>query len=182
MLIYEALKKDHQKVKGLLNQLVNLADNDKTARDKLVAQIRDDLIPHSRAEEAVFYNSILAVNTAQDLVWHGYEEHMEAEMLLRTLQGLDAVNAEWKKVAQKLKAGVEHHIQEEETKIMPVAQHLFTDEEAMAMAEAFEEMKPEVKEGGIIQSTLDLIANLLPTRLAAPLRTFSLKEQPHKNH
>ena len=103
-------------------------------------------------------------------------------MLLRTLQGLDVINGEWRKVALKLKSGVEQHIEEEEGKIIPIAQHLFTDEEAMAMAEAFAEMKPEVREGGIIQSTLDLIANMLPTRLAAPLRTFTLKEQPQQNH
>jgi hemerythrin superfamily protein len=174
--IYEALKTDHRKVADLLSRLVAVSEKEEGSR--LIAQIRDELVPHSRAEEAVFYNSIRAINTAQDLVWHGYEEHMEAETLLRTLQGLDAVNVEWKKVAQKLKSAIEHHVNEEENKIMPVAQQLFTSEEAEAMAQAFEEMKPEVREGGIVQSTLDLVANMLPTRLGAPLRSFMLHENP----
>lgn len=175
MQIYEALVKDHRKVQDLLNQLVNLNAGDEEIRHELVDKIRDDLIPHSRAEEAVFYNSIRAINTAKDLVWHGYEEHMMAESLLRTLQVAEKIDAGWRQTAQKLKAALDHHIEEEEGKIIPVAQQLFTDEEAEIMAEAFEKMKPEIKEEGFMQTTLDMIANLLPARLAAPLRTFTLK-------
>ena len=176
MQIYEALKSDHDKVRGLLGELISLDDDDSMTRSRLLEQIRDELIPHSRAEEAVFYNSIRAVNTAQDLVWHSFKEHMEAEALLRTLQAMDKVDASWKKTALKLNEALNHHILEEENKIIPVAEHLFTREEAEAMGEAFEEMKPEVQEEGFLQTTLDMIANMMPTRLAAPLRTFTFNE------
>ena len=72
MQIYDALMKDHRKVEGLLANLVTIKDGDFKRRDELVQKIRDELIPHARAEEAVFYNSIRAVDTAKDLVWHGY--------------------------------------------------------------------------------------------------------------
>lgn len=176
MTIYEALKADHRKVDDLLKQLVALPDGSKDF-GPLIQEIRDELIPHARAEEAVFYNSIRAVNTAQDLIWHGYQEHIEAETILRTLQALAMVNVEFRTLAKKLKSAITHHVEEEETKIMPVAEHLFTKEEAVAMAQAFEEMKPQVKDGSFMQSTLDLVANMLPVRLAAPLRSFTLKEE-----
>jgi hemerythrin superfamily protein len=176
MLIYDALINDHNKVKDMLNRLVNMtADDDSSERSSLIEEIRDELVPHARAEEAVFYNSIRAINTAQDLVWHGYEEHMEAEALLRTLQAMDKIDAEWKKVARKLKSAVEHHIKEEEERIIPVARQLFTDQEAEVMTEAFEEIKPQVKDGGIVQNTLDMVANMMPQRLAAPLRSFTYR-------
>lgn len=178
MTIYEALKKDHEKLKGILEQLVNLKASDRESAKDLIAQVRDELIPHSRAEEAVFYNSIRAVNGAQDVVWHGYGEHIEAETMLRALQVMEKIDADFLALAKKLKHGIEHHITEEESKIFSVAQHLFTNEEAAAMCEAFEEMKPEVKDGSIVQTTLDLVANMLPVRLAAPLRTFTLRENP----
>lgn len=126
MNIYESLKADHEKVKGLLSRLVTLGEGDEKEFSSLVEQIRDDLIPHSRAEEAVFYNSIRAVNTAKDLVWHGYEEHMMAESMLRTLQAGDKVDVHLLSIAKKLKAALEHHIEEEEGKIFSAAQHLFT--------------------------------------------------------
>jgi len=175
MKIYEALVNDHNKVKDLLGRLVALNAGDEEERTTLIEEIRDELVPHARAEEAVFYNSIRAINTAQDLVWHGYEEHMEAEALLRTLQAADKIDADSRKLAQKLKTTVEHHIREEEERIIPVAQQLFTDQEAEVMAEAFEEMKPDVKEGNIMQNTLDMIANMMPPRLAAPLRSFTYR-------
>jgi hemerythrin-like domain-containing protein len=175
MQIYEALKNDHEKVKELLNRLVMLNEGEEETFSALVEDIRDELIPHSRAEEAVFYNSIRAINSAQDLVWHGYEEHMMAETMLRSLQAMDKIGVESKKIAKKLKSALEHHIQEEEGKIFTVAKQLFTDKEAEVMSEAFNEMKPEVKEGNLVQTTLDMIANMMPPRLAAPLRTFTYR-------
>ena len=91
MQIYEALINDHRKLQGILDRLVALNEGDEDQRQEMITQVRDELIPHSRAEEAVFYNSIRAINTAQDLAWHGYEEHMLAESLLRTLQAADKI-------------------------------------------------------------------------------------------
>lgn len=175
MQIYEALKQDHDKVKELLNELVSLNKGDEERRHALIDQIRDELVPHARAEESVFYNSLRAIDAAKDIVMHGFQEHMEAETHLRTLQAKDMIDADWKKTAEALKKSVEHHIEEEETKIFTVAQQLFTQEEARMMAEAFEQLKPEVREGGFLQNTLDMVANLMPPRLAAPLRTFNLQ-------
>lgn len=177
MTIYEALKADHRKVETLLSELVALNPDQVDRAKPLTAAIRQELIPHSRAEEAVFYNSLRAINVekAKDLAWHGYEEHMAAETMLRTLAGLEIIDAGWTSVAKKLQAALLHHIQEEESRIFSAAQQLFTVEEAEAMGQAFLKMKPHVKDGSLIQSTLDLIANVLPGRLAAPLRTFSLE-------
>ncbi len=175
MEIYDALIIDHRKLQDLLEQLLKLKDDDEELRHELVQQIRDELVPHSRAEEAVFYNSIRAINTAQDLVWDGFKEHMEAEALLRTLQAADKVDAGWRETARKLKQAINHHIQEEENRIIPTARQLFTNDEAEVMADASEDMKPHVADGSIIQATLDLIANMMPPRLAAPLRTYTYR-------
>ena len=82
MEIYEALKSDHEELKGLLNDLIALKDDD-DYRYVLIEEIRNALVPHSRAEESVFYNTLRAVNADKKLVFHGYQEHMEAETLLR---------------------------------------------------------------------------------------------------
>src|SRR5438552_3887791 len=87
MKIYDSLKKDHEKLKLLLQDLVT--ENQRIDVYKnLLTQIRDELVPHARAEEAVLYNSIRDMNTGKEIVAHSYKEHMEAETLLRTLQAL----------------------------------------------------------------------------------------------
>jgi len=172
MLIYDVLKNDHDELKVLLDRLVHSADADEKTRGRIIEQIRDQLVPHARAEEAVFYNSLRTIDEAKELVSEGYQEHMEAETLLRTLQAMEGVNADWTKTAQKLKDAVEHHIEEEEGEIFDAAKQLLAVEEAEMMAQAFEQMKPEVREGGFMQNTLDLIANVMPQRFSAPLRGF----------
>lgn len=174
MTIYDALKKDHEKVKQLLNQLVMSEGSPAEERSDLIAQIRDELIPHARAEESVFYNSLRSLDQAKDIVMHGYGEHIEAETLLRTLQAKDKVDMEWKSTAAKLRTAVTHHIDEEETKIFNVAKQLFTNQEATMMAEAFEALKPEIKEEGLMQTSIELITNLMPQRFVPALKSINL--------
>jgi len=173
MQIYEALKDDHDKLKALLVQLIALDEDREEECADLIDRIGDEFIPHNRAEESVFYNSLRSISVADDLALHGFEEHMEAEGLFRSLQFMDRSGADWKEAAQKFKLAVEHHIQEEESKVFSVARQLFTVQEAEMMAHAFARLKPEVQEGSFVQNTLDLIANLMPPRFAAPMRTFT---------
>jgi len=173
MSIYDALKKDHDKVTEMLNELVMLNEGDDVHSD-LINQIRDELIPHARAEESVFYNSLRSLDQARDIVMHGYKEHVEAETLLRTLQIKDKVDMDWKKTAKELRKAVKHHIDEEETKIFNVAKQLFTQEEADMMEEAFEALKPEIKEEGFVQTTIEMVTNLMPKRFVPALRQINL--------
>lgn len=176
MNIYEALKTDHKKVKGLLEELVQLEASGEKRRSGLISEIRDELIPHARAEEAVFYNLIRAIDSAKGVIAHGYQEHIEAETLLRTLQVADSIDAGWKATAKKLQEALNHHIQEEETEIFAAARKLFTEDEAEMMGEAFEEMKPKIKDQNLMETTRDLVINMLPPRMSDAMG-ISLK--PH---
>jgi len=169
MLIYEVLRKDHAKVRMLLTELLLLEDKSDRRKD-LIQEIRDEWIPHARAEEAVFYNSLRSLDAAKDIVMHSYQEHIEVEAMLKMLQAKDKVSMDWKKTAQKLKNALEHHIQDEEGRIFNVAQQLLTRDEAEQMARAFERMKPEIREEGFIGTTMDLIGNLMPPRFTKFLR------------
>jgi len=148
MEIYEAIKKDHKEVKDLLTELVS-PNLDIKEMKALVGEIRDALIPHSRAEEAIFYNSIRDIGEGGDIIPHAYKEHMAAETILRTLQTLEVFDAKGLEVAKKLKAAVEHHIEDEEGRVFPIAKAFFTDKEAQEFGQAFEKMKPEIKEQNI---------------------------------
>jgi hemerythrin superfamily protein len=178
MEIYEILKSDHEELKQLLNDLVVLKDDD-DYRYVLIEEIRNALVPHSRAEESVLYNTLRAVNADKKMIFHGFQEHLEAETLLRTLQVMDTMNLGWRRVAQKLLAVVSHHIEAEEDEVFSEARKVFTSQEAVAMGEAFNELKPKVMEEGFLKSTADMVINLLPPRLADSIRNFG---QIHKSH
>lgn len=167
MQIYDVLVQDHNKVRSLLDQLLSLSDSGEEQRQRIINQIRDELIPHSRAEEAVFYNSMRAAGTDYPVTSHGFKEHMEAEALLRTLQAKDKTDMDWRTTATKLKEALEHHISEEENDMFEAAQKLFSAEEAEMMASAFKRMKPEIREEGLMGTTMDMIANLMPPRFSS---------------
>lgn len=171
MEIYEALKNDHEELKQSLKDLTSLSDND-DYRFVLIEEISNLLVPHSRAEEAVFYNTLRAINADKGVVRHGYKEHLEAEALLRTLQLMDKMDLNWKPTARKLQEIVLHHIQDEESEIFDEAKNALTSEEAITMADAFQSLKVKVAKEGIIKNTMDMVINMMPPRLADRIRNI----------
>jgi hemerythrin-like domain-containing protein len=163
MQIYDHLKQDHAVVQGLLTELVNLAEDD-DYRSVLIDQIASALIPHARAEESVFYNTIRAVDSDTGEVMHGYKEHLEAEGTLRMLQAMNKSDMSWKATARKLKESLEHHIHEEETQIFAQGKRIFSAQEAESIGEAFIELKDKIAEQGGLANAFELVKNLIPPR------------------
>jgi hemerythrin-like domain-containing protein len=178
MNIYGELKKDHSKIKDLMEELLWLEEKSED-RHSLIEKIRDELIPHARAEEAVFYNSMRALDSANDIIMDSYEEHIAIEALLRSLQVRDKIDTDWRKTAQKLKDSVEEHLQEEETKIFNTARHLFTDNEAEMLGTAFVQMKQGVQKDGIVKNTFNLLMNLMPPRIAPLMKNHGFEPGAH---
>ena len=174
MTIYEELRKDHRAVIELMDRLIASGDESAETRHQLIDQIRDALVPHSRAEEALFYNLLREMDSAKSMVGHEYIEHMEAEALLRALQVADLVGTGWRVTATKLRDALAHHIAEEESEVFAVAQKLLSQEEAEMIGRAFVAMKPDIKDQGFVGTSLDLIANLMPTRFFDAVKTSQL--------
>lgn len=177
MEIFRELEKDHVEVMQLMQELMSLSREDYTGARDLAGRIRDELIPHARAEEAVLYNSLRSLDSMKDVISHGYREHIEAEGLLRALQVQIRTHMDWRPTASRLKAAVENHIREEEGKVFEMARHLLTDEEAEEMSDAFLKLKPEIREEGIAANMLELTANLMPPRFAKLMRGYNLESR-----
>lgn len=161
--IYITLHADHERLKRLLRRVEEATElNEDTS--ELLHGVSHLLIPHSRAEEEVFYNSIRACRSENDEVMHGYREHMEAEALLRTLQGMSLVGVDWTAAARKLREAIEHHIEEEESTVFEQARKLFDDEEASQLAHAFLALKTEIGQEGVVGNAVRLVKNLMPPR------------------
>jgi hemerythrin superfamily protein len=170
MTIYECLRKDHRKVETLLNRLVKATKEDADGWQEIVEQIRDDLIPHARAEESVFYNAIRQLDPGNELVRHSYTEHLKAETELRALLAMKAIDVNWSDLARRLRKDLLHHVEEEEGKVFPAAKKLFSQDEAIGIGAAFERLKASIREQSSVVSTLGLVANLLPPRLVEGFR------------
>jgi hemerythrin superfamily protein len=170
MTILEVLKNDHDRIRALVTRLTNNLESDREKRTEIIARIRDEIVPHARAEEAVLYNGMRAADAPTDMAYHGFKEHAEIEALLYTLETMDVLHVNFKSVAQKLHDMLVHHVNEEETELFPEFKAVFSMEESTMMAEAFNELKPKIREQNALKSSFDLVANLIPPNLSLMLK------------
>lgn len=114
----------------------------------MVRQIKAALIPHTKAEEKVVYDAIVALKD-KEAQTHGQEGYLEHECAAKTLQRLEKIDnptsPEHKAASKVLKELVEHHIEEEESSIWGDVKQNFDDAERRRMNVAFEAAKARVK-------------------------------------
>jgi hypothetical protein len=144
--LLDTLKSEHDEVKGLL---ADLEDADTSAqRRALVQQIKAALVPHTKAEQKVLYDAIIALRD-KDAQIDGHEGYLEHELADKALQRLgsiaNATSPEHKAAAKVLKELVEHHIKEEERNVWGDARKHFSDKDRARMNKTYLAAKGRVK-------------------------------------
>jgi hemerythrin superfamily protein len=144
--ILDTLKKEHDEVKDLLDDLSGAETP--AQRRTLVQKIKAALVPHSKAEEKVVYDAVIALRD-KDAQMDGHEGYLEHEWAAKTLQRLETItnagSPEHKAAGKVLKELVEHHIDEEEKNVWADVKEHFSDEERKSMNVAFFAAKRRVK-------------------------------------
>jgi hemerythrin superfamily protein len=108
------IKNDHRLMEQLFAQL-KTGDGDRRA---LVAEVEARLSAHARAEEAAVYPIIATAAGEKDEVEHGTYEHLEAEHKLRKVRNL-IDSPHFDQALEEFVAAVDHHVQEEESELLP---------------------------------------------------------------
>lgn len=139
--IYAFLKKEHEKIKGLLNKLDETGDGAVKTREKLFAELKQELMTHSEAEEKTFYNAIREAEETHEVVLEGLEEHHVATTLLEELDALPKDDEHWGAKLSVLKENVEHHVEEEEGEMFKKARKVLSKEQAEAIGKRMAEEK-----------------------------------------
>ena len=145
--ILDTLQTEHDEVQELLEKLTK-SDNGRDQK-ALVAKIKAALVPHTKAEEKVVYDAVLALKGADAKMDgnEGYIEHGLAGETLKKLDKLTANTPEFKAAAKVLKELVDHHIKEEESNIWARVKDNFSGEQRAAMNRDFLLAKKKVKVG-----------------------------------
>jgi hemerythrin-like domain-containing protein len=137
--ILEKLHEEHERVRKILSDLSETTTNAVKTRPKLLEQLRELLLPHMAAEKKAFYKPLRKADADPEqlvTVLEAYEEHRHAKEALRRLEKADPESAVFTARLSVLKELVEHHIEEEESKVFDVAIHLVGPE-------ALEEMQTD---------------------------------------
>lgn len=141
------IKNDHR----VMEQLFERMRTQKNKRPALLKECVARLSAHSWAEEERVYPAIVQADPPeQGEVYHGVEEHHEAEQLLHKLEEADPESPQFEAVLEEFIAAVKHHVEEEESTILPALADAVDQVKLTELGAAFEERRMEVlKEHGI---------------------------------
>lgn len=137
------LKKDHAKVKELLETLSKTTSRAVRTRLLLLEEVSNLLKLHEDIEETLFYPSIKEKSKTRELTLEAYQEHHIVDLDLKEIVKLDPKSDEWKAKLTVLKEHVEHHVHEEEDVLFPKVKEVFDKTILESMGEKMEKMKEE---------------------------------------
>jgi hemerythrin superfamily protein len=137
--VVDLIMSDHREVERLFEILKTRPDQRVTTLPVLAAL----LIAHSRAEESEVYPVARDEAGAADDVAHSQEEHVEAEQLLEQLQTTDPESPEFDAALQRVVDAVTHHVEEEESKVLPAMRTGLQDARRIELGQAFAASRAE---------------------------------------
>lgn len=137
--VVDLIMSDHREVERLFEILKTQPDQRVTTLPVLSAL----LVAHSRAEEAEVYPVARDEAGAGEQVAHSQEEHLEAEQLLERLQAADPEGAEFDTLLGQVVDAVTHHVEEEESNVLPSMRSQLGDARREELGQAFAASRAE---------------------------------------
>lgn len=131
--VVELITSDHREVERLFDVLKNKPDS----RALNLPVLATLLVAHSRAEEAEVYPAAAHEAGAGGEVEHSQEEHAEAEKLLEQLQSADPNSGQFDRLLKELADAVTHHVEEEESEVLPAMRKGLSQQRLSQLATAF---------------------------------------------
>ena len=132
--IFDLIRGDHRKVEELFAQ-IEAADDEAAAT--ILEQLVNDLIVHMRAEEETLYARLRNEDDSREDILKSDEEHALVHQMARDLLELDEDDERYNAKIQVMKELVQHHVEEEESQLLPAAEELIGAEGAQALGEEF---------------------------------------------
>ena len=130
--VVELIMNDHREVERLFETL----RTEPAKRPNLVPVLTTLLTAHSRAEEAEVYPAAAQAG-GDDEVAHSQEEHVEADELLAKLAATDPESPQFETALENLVAAITHHVEEEESTVLPGLKSRVSQARLEELAEAF---------------------------------------------
>ena len=130
--VVDLIMKDHRELERLFDELLNNPDK----RANLLPVMSTLLTAHSRAEESAVYSAAREAGGADD-VEHSQKEHLEADELAEKLASTDPEADDFPEKLRKLVDAVKHHVEEEESTVLPGMRERMDEARLSELGDAF---------------------------------------------
>ena len=142
MKIYDYIHKDHKKVSALFKKIS--AAKTAKMKNELYQKIFSELTLHLVSEENTFYLTLEKYSQSEPKVEHGEEEHTEIKQAMNKLKKLSATSIDWLVQFGVLKQLVEHHVNDEETRIWAAAKQVLSSQQENQLTIEMEQYKQKM--------------------------------------
>jgi hemerythrin superfamily protein len=133
--LISVITEDHREVEAVFQELESGEGTPEHRRD-LADHVIAELVRHSVAEEEYMYPAAReALEGGDELADHELEEHAEAEKLMKQLDGLDPTDPRFDELLGTLMAEIRHHIEEEESDLLPKLEAACSEEQLRDLGE-----------------------------------------------
>jgi len=141
------LKKDHRMVSGLMMTLEMTPKINGMVRRTLFNQIRQSLMIHTQVEEEIFYPAVrnLVFGGEGSKIDEAYREHQTMKDILNHMATMDAVSDEFDGKLAELKKTIQHHVNEEEKDMFPLATYRMSTERLEEIGQKMHDRKINLK-------------------------------------
>ena len=135
------LKRDHDHVKKLLEELDATTERAEKTRSDKIAKLKSDLAIHEAIEEEIFYPALREHAEAKDIVLEAYEEHDVVNTIMAEIMRTPVDDETWGAKLTVMKENLEHHIEEEEGEMFAKARDIFDRDALESLGERMQERK-----------------------------------------
>jgi hemerythrin superfamily protein len=143
----DLLKRQHREVKSMFKE-IEKAERPRERR-RLLDSIAQALKSHTTIEEEIFYPAVREIGSdkAEEMYAEALEEHHVVDLVLAELPTVDPEDERFEAKMTVLSELVEHHADEEEKEMFPLAEKKLGSEEiaelGQRMAERMRELEGE---------------------------------------
>ena len=130
--VVDLIMNDHRELERIFDQLMTQPEK----RPSLVPVMITLLTAHSRAEEAEVYPAARDSGGSDD-VEHSQKEHLEADQLAAKVADTDYDSPDFPEALQQLIDAVKHHVEEEESTVLPHMRENLDDGRLDELGQAF---------------------------------------------
>jgi hemerythrin superfamily protein len=143
------IKEDHRKVEQLFREFEEAGDRAYKTKQRLVEQIIRELEVHATIEEETYYPAVeaKAKKDGKELVAEAVEEHHVVRVLLGELASMSATDDAFDAKVTVLMENVRHHVEEEESEMLPKSEEVLGSEELTRLGEEMAARKRQLGVG-----------------------------------
>jgi len=145
--LFDTIKKDHDGFKSLFSKIIESSSGAVKTRRTSYEKLHRDILAHMEAEEHTLYPALLETD-ARSMGLAALEEHETAKSKMAEIDQLSEDDEHWIAKFKVLRALVEHHVQDEESTIIPKAKELFSDDQIKSMSREF----ADIRKGALVRA------------------------------